>query len=426
MKSFTISGPFPSRKAYQVLRDRLIAHLSACGAEAGTPFCSDAQLMEKSGLSRTTVRKAVDELCAAGWVERRTGVGSFVGPRVGLPQAGPALPGKPRERTARRGAVRVAVLLHLHAAGGVDFFTRGVLQGLDSAALEQELSVELIGDYNACIRTLAQRLARARADVLVVMPATARHALQAGAAEGLGIPCLLAGSHLFESGLPLVQEDGEQGVALAVRHLAERGHRIGLWLSQVPAIWVHERRNGYLQALRECGLVPDERLLLWTPYSPVADTGCHTQMESVPLLDAYMREQQPSALILGSSGQHTRALSEWLRRSRTRVPHELSLVCFDQNDEDYSRYLRRSPTVVALPLVEMGRELARLARVTAGDAPRREQPAPAFIKLPCTLVEGDSVAPPRGDVGPVRPTHPSPARGRGRSLPATGAEPREG
>jgi DNA-binding transcriptional regulator YhcF (GntR family) len=145
MKNFVISGPFPARKAFQVLRDRLIAHLIDSGAEVGDDFCSEARLMEISGLSRTTVRKAVNALCAQGWVERRAGVGSFVGPRVALPRPPENGAGKP---TARRDVIRVAVLLHLQGEGGVDYFTRGVLQGLDSAALEEGLSVSLVGDSN--------------------------------------------------------------------------------------------------------------------------------------------------------------------------------------------------------------------------------------------------------------------------------------
>lgn len=395
MNDFTISGPFPSRKAFQVLRDRLTAYLVESGSSVGDPFCSDAQLMEKSGLSRTTVRKALDDLCSAGWVERRAGVGTFVGPRVALPHPLPPAASGGGRAAQRRETVRVAVLLHLQGEEGVDFFTRGVLQGLDSAAIEEGLSVELIGDYSASIQTLAKRLALARSDVLVVMPATARHALQAGAAESLGIPCLLAGSHLYESGLPTICEDGEQGAALAVRHLLERGHRrIGLWLSQAPAIWVHQRRNGYLQALRARGVEPDERLILWTPYSPVAGTAGCPQLAHVEVLHAYLREQRPTALVVGSSGQHTRTLGEALRKGLVRVPKELSLVCFDQHFAEYSLYLGLRPTVVALPLVEMGRALARLARAAHAAKTRGEEPPAALAKLPCSLIVGDSVAGP--------------------------------
>lgn len=390
MNTFTISGPFPPRKAFQILRDRLIAHLIETCAKAGDPFCSDTQLIEKSGLSRTTVRKAVDDLCAAGWVARRAGVGTFVGPRVEWPQPPSSTNGK---GAPRRETLRVAVLLHLQGEGGADFFTRGVLQGLDAAALEEGLSVELVGDCNMDVPSLVKRLTQSRADVLVVMPATSRHALQAGAAEGLGISCLVAGSHLYESGLPTVQEDGAQGLALAVRHLVAQGHRrIGLCLGQVPAIWVHQRRNGYLKALHAHGVESDERLILWTPYTPVSDTAGKVQHDTVQTLDAFMSSQRPTALILGSSGQHTRTLGEWLRKRRVRVPDDLSLVCFDQNYDDYSRHLHRRPTVVALPLVEMGRTLARLAR-SAHEAKARGDELPAALSmLPCTLLEGDSVA----------------------------------
>ncbi len=396
MTTFSINGPFPSRKAYQVLRDRLIAHLIENGAASGEVLCTEAQLMECSGLSRTTVRKAVDELCQTGWVERRAGVGMFVGPRVEAPVNNPeaAADGSARRSRGRDGSdpVRVAVLLHLQGEGGVDYFTRGVLQGLDSAALEESIAVELVGDSNLDVHTLVRRLKQTQADVLVVMPCTTRHAMLAGVAESMGIRCLIAGTHMFDSGLPTVCEDGEQATAIAVRHLAERGHRrIGLWLSQAPVVWVHQRRNGYLKAMQECGLPVDERLVLWTPCTPVEDTACRTHLAHVEPLDAYLREQQPTALVIGSSGQHTRTLGEWRRRSRTLIPEDLSVIFLDQNYEDYARFLHRRPTIVALPLVEMGRTLARFAKRIRGSEGQAALPPEPHL-LPCTVVEGDSVA----------------------------------
>jgi LacI family repressor for deo operon, udp, cdd, tsx, nupC, and nupG len=372
-----------------ILRDQLISHLIESGAAPGDTFCSDTRLMTLSGLSRTTVRKALDELCSAGWIDRRSGVGSFVGPRVMLHRPMATLP--PQREDEQHQTVRVAVLLHMCIESSADFFTRGVLQGLDSVALENGLSVELVGDSNTDVQTLIKRLRNGRADVLVVMPSTARHAVLEGAAEGLGIPCLMAGSHLFESGMPTVYEDGSQGTALAVRHLFERGHRrIGLWLSQAPAIWVHQRRAGYMEALDACGLAPDERLVLWTPYSP---TAANTQLTHVPALQAYLEKEKPTALVIASSGQHTRTLGEWQKKTGKRIPEDLSVVFLDQNYEEYARLLHRQPTVIKLPLVEIGQNLARLARETFdAAAAQAEPPPPALIALPCTLTEGDSVS----------------------------------
>jgi len=391
MNDFSISGPFPSRKAFQVLRDRLIAYLLEAGAAPGDPFCSEAQLMERSGLSRTTVRKAVDDLCRAGWVERRAGVGTFVGPRAALPQA--AVLAQPKRGAARPALIRVAVLVHLQGEGGADYFTRGVLQGLDSAAVEEGVSVELVGDCNMDLDAWVKRLKRSGADVLVVMPSTARHAMLAGAAEALGIPCLVAGTHLFESGLPTVQEDGEQGAALAVRHLIENGHRrIGLWLCQAPAVWVHQRHNGFMRELEAHGIAPDERRVLWTPYAPVSDVTSRSQLAHVDRFLDYLKAQRPTALVVGSSGQHTRTLGEAVRRGKIRIPEELSLIFLDQHYEDYAHFLHRRPTVVALPLVETGRTLARLAAAAYRAKTGGEAAPPQLSTLPCTLVEGDSVA----------------------------------
>jgi LacI family transcriptional regulator len=177
-----------------------------------------------------------------------------------------------------------------------------------------------------------------------------------------------------------------------VQHLIEQGHkRIGLWVSQAPAIWVHQRHEGYKQALRERGLTPDERLVLWTPYVPVADATLKTQLAHIDALRMYLKEQRPTGLVIASSGQHTRTLGEVIRKDKMRIPEELSVVFLDQNYEDYSHYLHRRPTVVALPLVEMGRKLARLAGVIHRAKTQEGMKAEPLTVLPCTLVNGDSV-----------------------------------
>src|SRR5882757_1564879 len=79
------SEPFPSRKAFAALRKRLEDQLSGGGFSAGDPFPSDADLVRTTGLSRDTVRKALSELSREGWIERRHGLGTFVGPRADLP-----------------------------------------------------------------------------------------------------------------------------------------------------------------------------------------------------------------------------------------------------------------------------------------------------------------------------------------------------
>jgi DNA-binding LacI/PurR family transcriptional regulator len=124
---------------------------------------------------------------------------------------------------------------------------------------------------------------------------------------------------------------------------------------------------------------------------PVADVTLKTQLAHIDALKSYLKEQRPTGLVIASSGQHTRTLGEVLRKDKMRIPEELSVVFLDQNYEDYSRYLNRRPAVVALPLVEMGRKLARLAGVVHRAKTQEGIKAEPLTVLPCTLVHGDSV-----------------------------------
>lgn len=66
---------------YRRLHDELRERVDAMAA--GEPFPPERELAREVGVSRTTLRRAVDELVAAGRLRRRQGAGVFaVGPRI--------------------------------------------------------------------------------------------------------------------------------------------------------------------------------------------------------------------------------------------------------------------------------------------------------------------------------------------------------
>ncbi|MGK2349760.1 GntR family transcriptional regulator [Actinomyces sp. W5033] len=68
-----------ARAKYVVVREHLLALISD-GLTAGDPLPSERELCERFGVSRMTVRQAVDTLVADGAVERHQGRGTFVAP----------------------------------------------------------------------------------------------------------------------------------------------------------------------------------------------------------------------------------------------------------------------------------------------------------------------------------------------------------
>lgn len=369
-----ITGPFQARKASESLREQLEAYLRKGQAGVGQPFFSDSHLMRLSGLSRKTVRRALDQLQREGWIERRPGRGSYVGPRAALPVV------HRREVPGKRTVVRLAVLVYGMSGDMPDWYSQGVLAGLDEAAVDQAVSIELLGDHSSDVSILAQRLAQSQPDVLAVMPSTSKHVYAIAEARRIGIPCIVTGTRLHDLGLPAICEDGVQGAAAAVAHLAERGHRrIGFVHRPDTAQWVFARREGYIQGLKNAGIEHDERLVCWmsSRFDPErwADE-----------LQEYLNRYQPTALLL-SSGMLAVPIGVLQRRIGLKVPDDLSVVSFDQYYAYQQMHTGLKFSTVELPLREMGRQLARMARDIA-----EKKELPPVTTLPCTVAEHQSVA----------------------------------
>src|SRR5689334_6047552 len=128
MAQFRLTTPLPPRHSAEALRRQLIDHLIRTSPTVGERFLSDHQLARASNLSRPTVRRALDELQKEGWIERRQGLGTFVGPRAAmLPQAATTAT-RPATESDRR-VVRLALLIHLLGELKDDWYARGVLEG---------------------------------------------------------------------------------------------------------------------------------------------------------------------------------------------------------------------------------------------------------------------------------------------------------
>src|SRR5690349_4478448 len=106
VRSFEISAPLPPRGSALALREQLIEHLMKSKPRVGERFLSDHELSRIARLSRPTVRRALDDLEKNGWIERRPGVGTFIGPRAAV--ANPNHDGNGTHRV-----VRLAMLIHM-------------------------------------------------------------------------------------------------------------------------------------------------------------------------------------------------------------------------------------------------------------------------------------------------------------------------
>lgn len=369
---FSLSSPLPSYRAAEVLKRELVYFLVRERPAPGSKFHTARELARITGRSYGMIRGVLDELLREGWLSSRPGKGMFVGPRIETP----AIP-TPR-RSGDRRIIRLAVMSRAGLSARF-WLNHAMLEGMENAAAEQEVAVELISRTNGNLAAARRRLSLNPPDVLVDMIPDEDGVRMIGEAERLGIPCIAAGMKAPDLHIPNVFMDDAGGAAAAVRRLQELGHRrIGFVMLSGPVDWyMADRRQGYLDAMARSGGA-DKNLI----HEIRHDVG--GEPEWARDFEAYRRGMRVSAVVFSAEWTLT-PLVALVKAGTVEVPRDLSVIVFDQAPSIHDR-LGLRVTHVAQPLFEEGRKVVEMARLMADG-----KAVPKAVCLPCALVEGESI-----------------------------------
>ena len=94
-------GRDPGKLLYQQIVDSIMAQIHSGTFSYDAPICTEAELMERFGVSRITVRHALSKLENQGILYRKRGVGSFVSPDIYQNQPEKAPSEAPRHSASR-------------------------------------------------------------------------------------------------------------------------------------------------------------------------------------------------------------------------------------------------------------------------------------------------------------------------------------
>lgn len=186
--------------------------------------------------------------------------------------------------------------------------------------------------------------------------------------------------------MPAIMVDNRAAGAVAVEHLLARGHRrIGHLSGPLMLLTARHRLEGYRQAMARAGIAPDPA---W-----MEPAGFHLSEGYEGARRLLSRAPEITAIFASNDQLAAGAMTAALEMGRS-VPETLSLVGI--GNVPMAAFLRPALTTVAVPIMQLGQEGARL--LLDGRA-RKAGGSPAGF-LPTEMVVRNSVAPPAPDAVP--------------------------
>ncbi|HUK26473.1 MAG TPA: LacI family DNA-binding transcriptional regulator [Terriglobales bacterium] len=199
---------------------------------------------------------------------------------------------------------------------------------------------------------------------------------------------------------PRVGVDNLRAADSAMRYLVSLGHRrIAIIIGDPSSGTSSERLAGYMQALKNAKIAPDESLI----------RSGHNDLESghSQTMQLLTGKNRPTAIFCTNNLMALGAFSA-IQEMELRCPEEISLLGFD--DFYWATLLRPKLTVVSQPAREIGITAARMLidQIEGGPA------APSPTLLPTNLIVRDSCCPPPAAHSPAGAAGGAGARARKR------------
>jgi len=276
-----------------------------------------------------------------------------------------------KQRTSRIVGVAVSDLSN-------EFYAR-LAAGVEETLREARYQMLLLGDNSET----QEEVAGARTFLALRAPGVILTPVGAEAVELLvrqGVAVVEVDRRVAGVRCDAVVIDNERGAREATSHLLGLGHRrIALLVADTDWTTDAGRLRGYVAAHEEAGMAVDEGLVLPIPFhAPDAEER----------IGALLDVERPTGIF---AANNLLAEQAWrvLRRRRLRLPHDLSLVGFD--DIPWMEMVEPPLTAVSQPTLELGRRAARLL-LRRLDDPQRE-PTVELLQ-PALIVRGSTGPPP--------------------------------
>lgn len=189
-------------------------------------------------------------------------------------------------------------------------------------------------------------------------------------------PIVLVDAYADDERYDAVVTDNEAGAYHATLHLIQNGHRHIAIAGSMPDGYpsIQERRNGYLRALQEHGLMPEF-------------VDCYHNLDSAaPVAEAFLRENGRITAVFCANDEVAISVMRAAQSLGMSIPQDLSVLGFD--NIQLAHLVSPALTTMRVDKMGMGRLAAQLL------SNRIQYPEAGTIKsvIQPSLIERDSVA----------------------------------
>lgn len=327
-----------SQRKYQLVKEYITDYIQQGALKPNDKIYSELELMTQFGVSRHTVRKAIDDLVNDGWLYKMQGKGTFVL--------------KSNVSQVRQGKLIGVVATYIN-----DYIFPEIIMGIDYVLSKNGYSF-ILGNTNNQIekeRLVLKNMLEHPLDGLILEPTKSvfpnhnKDIFQKFTDRG--IPILYI--HASYSNLPssyIIEDDVKAGY-MATQHLVSLGHkRIG-GIFKNDDLQGHGRYEGMIDCLREHELDVNEESIVWFA----------TEDQKTFLSDAYCkvvidRFKNCSAIVCYNDLIALQLL-EAFKKSGISVPEQYSIVSFDNSNIAQTAEVKL--TTIAHPKVALGERAAQ-------------------------------------------------------------------
>lgn len=296
---------------YLRLKEFLKSGIQNGDLKPGEKIFSENELSATFKISRHTIRQAIGELVAEGWLSRVRGSGTFVNRSLG----------------ERRTRIIGVVTTYLD-----DYIFPGIIRGIDNTLSGQGYNIILSHTGNKIEREAACLLSMSEKNVDGFIIEPTKSALpnpNLGYYEELdrrGIPYIFINGFYPGHESSFVVEDDELGGYTAANHLFKLGHaRLG-GIFKIDDIQGHRRYGGVVKAHRERGLSVQEEAISWYTTEDME------ALLSGDTLEAGLKRLTGCTGIICYNDQVALKLINALRSVGRKVPEDISVVSFDDSE----------------------------------------------------------------------------------------------